>query len=47
MHNQAALFQGVITNIESDNTTIIEVIAEIEKLKFKLKEKITPNIRIN
>ena len=35
MHNQAALFHDVITNIESDNTTIIEVITEIEKLKLK------------
>ena len=39
MHNQAALSHDVITNIVSDNTTIIEVIAEIEKFKFKLKER--------
>ncbi|XP_055524117.1 uncharacterized protein LOC129717880 isoform X1 [Wyeomyia smithii] len=41
MHSQAALFHNTVRRIESDKSTITEVVSEIDDLIFKLRERVS------
>lgn len=38
MHSQAAVFHNTVKKIKSDDSTITEVVCELDDLKFKLRE---------